>query len=124
MLTALLTLLSCQLVGEIAARATGLPVPGPVLGMALLAVALLLQPRWAEAIRPTADGLLGILSLLFVPAGVGVVDHLDRLGPDGPALALALVLSTVAGLAVTMAVFAGLARSSAGADGTGTGVDG
>jgi len=121
MLHAMLALLGCQLAGEIIARGIGLPVPGPVIGMGLLAAALLLRPAWTDAIRPTADGLLGVLSLLFVPAGVGVVDHLDRLGPDGPALFAALVVSTLLGLAVTMATFAALARRSAGPDGTGTG---
>ena len=43
MIEAILILLGCQLAGEAASRAFGLPVPGPVLGMALLFAALQLQ---------------------------------------------------------------------------------
>lgn len=101
MLGALTTLLSLQLVGEVLVRWLGLPVPGPVVGMALMLGVLALRPAWHAALQPTADGLLRHLSLLFVPAGVGVVQHLQRLGDEALAIALALVLSTWIGLAVT-----------------------
>ena len=110
MIHGLTLLLLCQLAGEVAVRALGVALPGPVLGMALLAGLLLAFPALVEVARETAEGLLAHLSLLFVPAGTGVVAHLDRLGPDGPALMIALVLSTVAGLMVTVATFAALTR--------------
>jgi putative effector of murein hydrolase LrgA (UPF0299 family) len=110
MIHGLATLLACQLAGEVAVRAAGLAVPGPVLGMALMAGLLIAFPAVAQMVRDTAEGLLAHLSLLFVPAGTGVVAHLDRLGPDGPALIAALVLSTLAGLIVTVLTFAALAR--------------
>ncbi len=110
MIPALATLLACQLAGEITVRALGLPLPGPVLGMLLLAALLLGFPRLVQAIRTTAEGLLSHLSLLFVPAGTGIVAHLDRLGPDGPALAAAIVGSTVIGLAVTVLTFTTVSR--------------
>lgn len=111
MIHGLAVLLVCQLAGEVTVRAAGLNVPGPVLGMALMAVMLFAFPVIADIIREAAEGLLRHLSLLFVPAGTGVVAHLDRLGPDGPALIGALVLSTVAGLMVTVATFAAIARA-------------
>jgi len=116
MIHGLATLLACQLAGEVAVRATGLAVPGPVLGMALMAALLLAFPALWAVVRATAEGLLGHLSLLFVPAGTGVVAHLDRLGPDGPALIAALVLSTLAGLVVTVLTFVWLARLTGRAD--------
>jgi putative effector of murein hydrolase LrgA (UPF0299 family) len=103
-------LLVCQLIGEATTRALDAPVPGPVLGLALLLGTLALRPALAPRVAPVANGLLAHLSLLFVPAGVGVVAHLDRLGSEGPALFVALLGSTVATLAVTAGVFVGLRR--------------
>lgn len=99
MIPALATLLVFQLLGETAVRLSGAPVPGPVVGLALLLLALLLRPHGVEAIKPTAQGLLQHLSLLFVPAGVGVMQHLQRLGDEALAIGVALVLSTLLGLA-------------------------
>ncbi|EYD73372.1 CidA/LrgA family protein [Limimaricola hongkongensis] len=110
MIVNLVVLLACQLSGEVAARGLGLPVPGPVIGMALLFAALVLRPKLAERIAPTTSGLLAHLSLLFVPAGVGVVGHLDTLGRDGVALIAALLLSTVAAILAGVWVFLAVAR--------------
>jgi holin-like protein len=99
MIPALATLLMFQLVGEALVRALAVPVPGPVVGMALLLLALVLRPTWAGAIKPTAQTLLQHLSLLFVPAGVGVMLHLQRLGDEALAIGVALVISTWVGLA-------------------------
>ena len=81
MIGGLLSLLLCQLAGEALARALGLPVPGPVLGLALL--------------------LLAHLGLLFVPAGVGVVMHLEVLAGDAGAIALAVLGGTLLAIGVT-----------------------
>lgn len=105
MIPALATILLFQLAGEVASRALALPLPGPVLGMVALVAAFLTFPRLAAAVQPTAQGLLAHLSLLFVPAGVGVVAHLGVLTREGPALALALVVSTIAAIAVGALAF-------------------
>ena len=110
MIHAIALLLGCQLVGQVAATALALALPGPVLGMALLAGLLLAIPGLYEIVRALADGLLAHLSLLFVPAGVGVVAHLDLLGENGPALLLALLVSTVVGLCVSVLTFAFILR--------------
>lgn len=103
-------LLICQLIGEIVVKAVGLPVPGPVLGMVLLMGLLLTSPRIATTMRPTLEEFLRHLSLLFVPAGVGVVGYLDRIGAEGPALFAALLGSTVLTLVVTVLTFVGVAK--------------
>jgi putative effector of murein hydrolase LrgA (UPF0299 family) len=110
MIHALLALLAFQLAGETAARALSLPVPGPVLGMVALAACLAAFPRLMALMRPLAEGILAHLSLLFVPAGVGVIGHLSALGAMGPGLALAIVVSTVAAIAVGALTFAAVAR--------------
>jgi putative effector of murein hydrolase LrgA (UPF0299 family) len=110
MLHAIAILLSCQLAGQVTVTALSLTLPGPVLGMALLAALMLIYPPLYDKVRGLAEGLLAHLSLLFVPAGVGVVAHLDVLGEDGPALLAALVVSTVLGLSVSVLAFAGVQR--------------
>lgn len=115
MVNALLALLICQLAGEVLARAGNLPVPGPVLGLGLLLVALALwtRPMGSRQVgrRPFKDleqvsnGLLSHLSLLFVPAGVGVMVHVQRIKADWLPLLVALVVSTVLTIAVTALVF-------------------
>ena len=96
-------LLLCQLLGEAVAFATGLPVPGPVLGLALLALLLTLLGRAPGSLEGTAHGLLQHLSLLFVPAGVGVMLYGARIASEWLAIAGALVVSTLLALAVTAA---------------------
>lgn len=98
-------LLVCQLVGESLTRALLLPLPGPVLGMALLLIAFAAIPRLPAMMMPVAHGLLGHLSLLFVPAGVGVISHLGIMGDVGPALLLTILVSTVLALIVSVLTF-------------------
>jgi holin-like protein len=96
----------CQLVGEAIARTLGLPVPGPVVGMVLLFLALLVRGRRGcreappAALGGVADALLGNLGLLFVPAGVGVVLYLPVLARDWAPISLAILVGTLAGIAV------------------------
>lgn len=110
MIHAILALLLCQLAGEAVTSAFALPLPGPVLGMALLTAGLLIRPDLAETVRPAASGLLQHLSLLFVPAGVGVVGQIAVLGSEAASLLLAVVASTVIGMAAAAWTFVLVAR--------------
>ena len=110
MLRALTTLIACQLAGEVIARAMALPLPGPVLGLVLLLGLLLVRGGPDAEMRDASGGLLRHLSLLFVPAGVGVVTQLDALAQDWAAIAVAIVVSTALGLAVTGLVMQRLSR--------------
>lgn len=110
MLNAITLLLVFQLAGEVIARGLGIPLPGPVLGMALLFVALILRGGPSKNLQATATGLLGHLSLLFVPAGAGIMLHADRLASEWQALLAALVISTLAALAVSALVLTVILR--------------
>ncbi len=101
MLTAFTALLLCQLTGEAAVRALGLPLPGPVLGLVLLFTVLLVLGRVPPALDDVGGTLLGHLSLLFVPAGVGVVAHLGRYQGEPLALLLALIPGTLLAILIT-----------------------
>jgi putative effector of murein hydrolase LrgA (UPF0299 family) len=94
-------LLICQLLGEVGVHALGIPVPGPVLGMFLLLMALMARGRMPTSVGQAADGLLSHLSLLFVPAGVGIIVHLERLSAAWLPVVLTLFLSTLLTMAVT-----------------------
>lgn len=104
MLGALTIILCCQLAGEAIVVASGLPVPGPVLGMVFLFAGLVLRAGPSADLAQAADALLRNLALLFVPAGVGVVLHLGLLGREGVAISVSLVVSTLATIAVTALV--------------------
>jgi holin-like protein len=110
MLGALTLLLVFQLIGEVLAQLFALPIPGPVIGMALLFAALSLRGGPSDALRDTAQNLLQHLSLLFVPAGVGVMLHFHRIGDEWLPLAASLVGSTVLTIAVTALVLRALSR--------------
>lgn len=97
-------LLIYQLVGEISVRLLGVPVPGPVLGMVMLFITLLLRGKAGETLDTASTALLSHLSLLFVPAGVGMMVHFEHIASEWLSISIALLLSTV----VTMAATAGI----------------
>lgn len=101
MLSALTLLLVLQLVGEILVQLFALPVPGPVIGLVLLFAGLLLRGRLSDDLRNTANTLLQHLSLLFVPAGAGVMIHASRVADEWLPLVAALVGSTLLAMATT-----------------------
>ena len=101
MLVAITQLLCCQLVGEVIARVLELSIPGPVIGMGLLLIVLLYKETIPQSLESTAEGILSHLSLLFVPAGVGVVAHLTVLGNELPAIIGSLIGSTIVTVLVT-----------------------
>lgn len=109
-LKAIAVLLLCQLIGEAFVAWTQLPIPGPVVGMALLFVALVLRGGVPEPLGRVVDGLLAHLSLLFVPAGVGVMLHIAVIRQEWLAVSVALVVSTVLTLVVTGLTMAWLIR--------------
>lgn len=120
MINSLLLLLCLQLVGDGVAAALRLPVPGMVLGLALLLGILTVRGHrlGAEraippALAATAATLHGHLGLLFVPAGVGILAHRDLLAAEGPAILAAVVVSTLLALWLTAVIAAGTSAASA-----------
>ena len=110
MLSFFIVLLVCQLSGEVLVVFTGIPLPGPVLGMLLLFIGLLLRGGIPEDLNKMSDGLLSHLSLLFVPAGVGVIAHAQLIGSELLPIAVSLFLSTFITIVVTAWVMQKLAR--------------
>lgn len=99
-----------QLLGEIVVRLLQVPVPGAVLGMLFLFVSLLLKRRVSKPVEMASTELLSHLSLLFVPAGVGIIAHFNQLASEWVSISIALVLSTLITLAATAAIMQGSNR--------------
>ena len=116
MLNYLTLILCCQLAGELSAKALQISVPGPVIGMVMLFCFLLVRGSIPKNLARTADGLLSHLSLLFVPAGVGVMLHFRLLGDDWVPISAAVIVSTVLTIAVTARMMVWLGRRTAGTD--------
>ncbi|MFP8968384.1 CidA/LrgA family protein [Pokkaliibacter sp. CJK22405] len=100
MIQGFMILLFCQLLGEFIVRGFEWPFPGPVMGMVILLVGLVVYGEVPEGLRPVSDGLLKYLSLLFVPAGVGLMTHYDLISQDLLAIALAIVVSSIVSMVV------------------------
>jgi holin-like protein len=114
MIASLSLILLCQLAGEIVVRGLALPMPGPVIGLVLLLGLLLARDRFAvlargplqkDGVETVSKTMLAHLSLLFVPAGVGVVQKLDLVAEHGIAITAVLAASVLITLLVTVATF-------------------
>jgi holin-like protein len=103
--TSFLVLVGCQLVGEVLRRALHLPLPGPVIGMLLLATVLAIAGNdpieETSQLAQTANALIANMGLLFVPAGVGVIVEFGVLRQNWLPILAGLLLSTILGLIVT-----------------------
>ncbi|GAB5097171.1 CidA/LrgA family protein [Caballeronia sp. LP006] len=110
MLAALATLLVFQCLGEGVSYLFSIPVPGPVVGMLMLLGFLAIRPQAANALEPTALEILRHLSLLFVPAGVGIMVSAKALSGDLVAVVVAIAVSTTLAIAVTALVMRAMLR--------------
>ncbi len=107
-------LLIYQLMGEGISLFFSLSVPGPVIGMSLLFLSLLAfykikngnveKQAQENALTISASAILSHLSLLFIPAGVGLIVHIDRLGDQWLPIVAAIILGSI----ITMSVTAGV----------------
>lgn len=105
MLLGFLILLACQLAGELVVLVLGLPIPGPVAGMLLLFAGLVFYGEVPDSLRLPAEGLIRHLALLFVPAGVGLIQHLELVQQEWLVILLTLISSTLITLFFTAFVF-------------------
>ena len=91
---AFLALVACNMAGGFIARETGIPVPGTVIGILIMLVALLILRRVPEALRSTSVFLLSHLNLFYVPAGVGVMGYLALVAHDLWPIVITMFAST------------------------------
>jgi len=112
MLHAIFLILLLQLAGETVQKYFELAVPGPVIGLIMLLGFLLSQRRvsgpmavFRQNLITTSEALLGHLSLLFVPIGVGVVMHLQLLESQLVKVLGVIVIGTLSTLVFTALLF-------------------
>ena len=107
MLKSVFIILLYQLIGELFQKIFGLSIPGPVIGLVLLLLTLLLIQKRQRAVLikedlfNSAEILLNYLPLLFIPVGVGVVMHLSLLEDNLASVVLVIILGTLLTLALT-----------------------
>ena len=107
MLKGIFIILLYQLIGELFQKFFGLSIPGPVIGLVLLLLTLLLIQKRERAVPikedlyNSAEILLNYLPLLFIPVGVGVVMHLSLLEDNLTSVVLVIILGTLLTLALT-----------------------
>jgi holin-like protein len=103
-------LLVYQLLGEISVLTFELPIPGPVLGMLLLFITLVIRRRGSSSLDDASSALLSHLSLLFVPAGVGMMVHFERIFVERLPISITLIASTLITMAATALIMHGCVR--------------
>ncbi|GEB39419.1 murein hydrolase transporter LrgA [Gluconacetobacter liquefaciens] len=108
--SAMLILIGCQLLGELLRTTFHFPVPGPVIGMFLLALALGVrakrtgQDMTPAPLKPAAESLIANMGLLFVPAGVGIIAEAGVIRKEWLPIIVAVAGSTILSLMVTALV--------------------
>lgn len=113
MLDSIFIIFMFQLVGEAAQKYFALPVPGPVIGLVLMLVCLLWTKRTnlsliadqRDRLVTTSQQLLGYLSLLFVPIGVGVIMHLQLLEAQLAQIIGVITIGTILTMVFTAFIF-------------------
>ena len=109
MLNSIFLIFFFQLIGEFIQKFLELSIPGPVIGLFLLLIMLLLSKKnyykipvnFQINLINSAENLLNYLPLLFIPVGVGVVMHLSLLEDNLVPVMLVIIIGTLLTLAVT-----------------------
>ena len=104
MILTIALLLSFQLAGLLIVTLFGLPVPGPVMGMVLFLFALMTVDGLLEKTLPVVNVLLAHFALLFVPAGVGIIEHVERLEAEWLPITASILGSSILAMIVTVRV--------------------
>lgn len=106
----MIILIGLLLVGDILSDIFSIPVPGSVIGMVLLFVCLVTSNTLSDDLEKTADGLIGHIGLLFVPAGAGISLYLTMIVENWQVILLASFVSTALTLISTALLFKALSK--------------
>ena len=98
MIKGLSILLLFQCAGELIRHYTQVVLPGPVIGMFLLFIALCLRGRVSSSLQKASQNLIGMMTLLFVPATTGLFFLSSQIMSQWLAISVALVAGTILSL--------------------------
>ncbi|WP_246139113.1 CidA/LrgA family protein [Gelidibacter salicanalis] len=87
--------------GELINYALDIPIPGNILGMLLIFIALKLNIIQLKTLKPASDLLLKYMVLFFVPYGVGLMSYYDFIESYWVILSVAAVFTTLITLYIT-----------------------
>ena len=100
-LSQLAIIFSISLAGEVLAAALPLPIPASIYGIVILFALLESRVLSVDAIRETSSFLITIMSMLFIPATVGLMDSFDLLKSRLAAYVIIMLVSTVVVMVVS-----------------------
>ncbi len=116
MLLTIALLLGFQLAGIALVSVTGLPVPGSVVGMVLFLFSLMTVNGLLEKTLPVVNVLLAHFALLFVPAGVGVMNYSDLIATHWVSISASILGSSILAMVTTVLVTRWVSRLMAKSD--------
>ena len=90
----LMIILVAYFLGTIIQLFLNLPIPGTVLGLILLFLALSFGIVKTEMIEDICEVLISHMSFLFIPAGVGLMTSFDMLKGKVMAFSIIIIIST------------------------------
>lgn len=96
-----LIILAVSCVGEILKFFIPLPIPASIYGLVIMLVLLIFKRIRLEQVKETAEFLIEIMPVMFIPAGVGLITSWGQLKPVIVPLCIIMVLTTIIVMAVT-----------------------
>jgi holin-like protein len=100
MLPCLLRIMLFLLAGELTVSTLNITFPASLCGMLYFLAWLKITGHQSSETEATASGLVGLMGLLFVPAGAAIISFTDTLRAEWPIIAAALVVSTALSIVV------------------------
>lgn len=94
-------IMGISFMGELLKFLLPFPIPASIYGLLLMFVALCTGILKLEQVEKTADFLVQIMPLMFIPAGVGLMKEWDALSQIWLPFAVTIVITTVVVMAVT-----------------------
>lgn len=96
-----LIILFISFLGEILRMLIPLPIPASVYGLVLMLIALGTGILKIRQVKDTANFLIEIMPVMFIPAGVGLLNSWSALQPIWLPVVIIIVLTTIIVMAVT-----------------------
>lgn len=109
-----LWILLFSFLGELMKCILPFPIPASIYGLVLLFAALELGLVKIAAVRDTGKFLIEIMPLMFIPAGVGLLETWDALKPIWLPVVVIMVVSTIVVMGVSGRVTQAVMRRKKG----------
>ena len=94
-------ILAISLAGELLSSVLPLPIPASIYGIVILFTLLVSRVLHVDDIRETSSFLIAFMSMLFIPAGVGLMTSFPLLAENLIAYVVITAVSTVVVMVVT-----------------------